>query len=661
MTRNGFRSIVFHAGFRKGRSAMVLGGLLAIAACVVARQWWGPRPASAEVPEAREAVAAASADSPPAAVASEGTTASARAAAPTPSATSAKRPIPDIVATVNGKPITREDIARESLVHCGKEILEAMVNKYLILQECRRLGITVSRREVDDEIERMARHFGIPVEQWLKLLRQERGIKPEQYANDIIWPTLALRKLAGERLVVTQEELVRAFETEYGPAVRARLIACSTPEKAQKLQAMAAANPDDFGNLAKTQSEDSVSASVKGLIQPIRKHGACREIEEAAFSIADGEVSKVILASGQYVILKREGLIDARKTKLEEVAPKLEEVIRDHKLRTVANEVFDQLQKRSVVQNVFNDPVKCQQMPGVAALINGSQITLRQLAEECIDHHGEDILDGMINRKLIEMACKERNVGMSDAEIDAEIARTASLMVRPLGDGSPDVKTWLALVTKKQGVPVDVYRRDVIWPQVALRKLVGSKIEVTDEDMKKGFEANYGPRVRCRAIIMTDQRRAHQVWEMARRNCTAEHFGELAAKYSVESSSRALEGEVPPIRKYGGQPELEKEAFSLKPGEISGLIQVDDKWVILFCEGTTKPVEVGFSSVRDMVYQDICEKKQRLAMSEYFEQLQQSATVDNYLAGTSRSPARSAAARDASPVVPTAYRDAAQR
>ena len=67
-------------------------------------------------------------------------------------------------------------------------------------------------------------------------------------------------------------------------------------------------------------------------------------------------------------------------------------------------------------------------------------------------------------------------------------------------------------------------------------------------------------------------------------------FGELAAKYSVERSTRANFGEVPPIRMYGGQPQLEEEAFALQPGDLSGVINVDDKFIILLCEGYTKPI-----------------------------------------------------------------------
>ncbi|OHB73271.1 MAG: hypothetical protein A2V70_20210 [Planctomycetes bacterium RBG_13_63_9] len=60
--------------------------------------------------------------------------------------------------------------------------------------------------------------------------------------------------------------------------------------------------------------------------------------------------------------------------------------------------------------------------------------------------------------------------------------------------------------------------------------------------------------------------------------------------------------------------------------------------MILFCEGYTKPTEVDFDSVRDLIYEDVHEKKQRIAMAKYFQQLQDAATIDNYLAGSSQRP-----------------------
>lgn len=617
---------------RKNRLRILLGSLFVMALCGVVRYYWGAEPAKAE--PANQSAPRKTAARPT--TEAKVTEAKVRPASAEKASDSSA---PAIVATVNTQRISREDLARECRRRYGKEVLESMVNKHLIMQECKRLGVSVTRADVDAEIEYMAKRFGIPVDQWLKMLKQERNVTPTQYANDIIWPTLALRKLAGERLSVSREELDREFDIQYGEAVRARLIAVADLEKAKKLQAQAAADPEEFGNLAKTYSEDAPSASAKGVIQPIRKHGSYQEIEDAVFNMEDGDVSPVIHAGGQYVILKRIELVPARPVKFEEVAPKLEVIIRDRKLRSVSQDVFQQLQSNAKVENVWNDPAKREKMPGVAATINGAPIPVSALDEECIVRHGQDTLEGMISRKLLEQACQKQGITVTEQDIDAEIARAALAGVRPKPGGKADVEAWLELIVKKQNIPLDIYRNDIVWPSAALKKLVGEQIEVTTDDLKKGYEANYGPRVRCLAIVMDNQRRAQQVFELARKNNTSENFGKLAEEYSVEPGSKAMRGEVPPIKKHGGQPKLEEEAFSLKPGELSGVIQVADKFIILRCEEYTKPTSnISFATVRDDIYEDLHEKKLRLAMADRLEDLQESAVIDNYLAGTSHEP-----------------------
>ena len=72
---------------------------------------------------------------------------------------------------------------------------------------------------------------------------------------------------------------------------------------------------------------------------------------------------------------------------------------------------------------------------------------------------------------------------------------------------------------------------------------------------------------------------------------------------------------MPPLGRHGGQPQLEEVAFQLQEGQLSGIIQVGDKFVILRCEGRTERIDVDESEVRDMLYRDIYEKKLRMAMS----------------------------------------------
>ena len=70
------------------------------------------------------------------------------------------------------------------------------------------------------------------------------------------------------------------------------------------------------------------------MINPIRKHGSYKEIEDAVFNMADGEISPVIHAGGQYVILQARGA-DARprRARSSRLPPKLKEILRDRKMR----------------------------------------------------------------------------------------------------------------------------------------------------------------------------------------------------------------------------------------------------------------------------------------------------------------------------------------
>lgn len=622
------------------RLRMILGSVAVVTISLLIRYYWGAEPASADPA------------TPTRARASSATPTGAHTPSTTPPASASK---PWIVAKVNGEQITRDQLGQECLRHYGEAVLESLVNKYLISEECRRQNIVITRGDVSEEIKRMATQFSVPTAQWLKMLEQERGISGEQYAADIVWPMLALRRLAGKQTEITHEELVKEFETRYGPAIDARLIACESAAMAHEVHAKAVAEPDSFPDLAKEYSVDVASAAAGGVIQPIRTHGSYPEIEQAAFNMEDGQISEVIPAGGQYVILKRRRELPGAKAVSFDatIQDGLRRVILQRKMRSTSNEIFQRLQANADVVNVLNDPIKGRQMPGVAALVNTPngvvKVTTAHLADACIDRYGKEVLEGTINRRLIEQACNKARIVITEADLDEEIARAASISVDLRPDGTPDVDAWLTLVTESQGVSVDVYRRDSVWPSVALKKLVAGRVKVSEEELGKGYEANYGPRVRCLAIVLNDLRMAQRVWGMARDNCTAHYFGALAAEYSVESSSRGLRGKVPPIKKHGGQPALEKEAFKLQPGRISGIIPADDQFVILFCEGLTTPVDVEYTTVREYIFKDVYEKKERIEMAKQFLQLQNEASIDNHLAKTIRRPKEKALPK---PVVP---------
>ena len=508
------------------------------------------------------------------------------------------------------------------------------------MHHCQNRGLVVSNEEIDAEINRMAARFKIGREQWIDMLERERGINEEQYKRDILWPTLALRKLAADQLTVSDEQLQKAHAARFGPAVKCRLIVVADRQLAEQLHRQIAAAPDDFARLAMQHSIDVNSASIGGLIQPIRRHVGDPAIEQAVFALQPNQISSIIPIGEQFAILKCEGHEPAREVPMEIVREELTEQIKEEKLREVAGMTFEQLQKTATVQNVWNNAQLRAQMPGVVATINGQPIPYQELAEECLLRYGEEVLDVEISHLLLQQELAKTNIAITDQDINAEIAHAAKLAGVVDAQGQPDFNKWFQIATQEQGVSKDQYLRDSVWPSAALKKLTGSAIQVTEVDLKKGYEANYSERVRCRAIVLGNMRRAQEVWAKARQNQSMDFFGDLAAEYSIEPTSKSLRGEVPPIRRNGGQQQLEDVAFALGPNELSGIVQLGDKFVILKCEGRTDPVDITFQEVRQILHQDIYEKKLRMAMGEKFEEIRTKSRIDNFLAGTSQSPDR---------------------
>ena len=569
------------------------------------------------------------------------------------------RPQHDVMALVNGKDISRKQLIDACVSRFGEDVLESLVNKRLIMNHCAKRNITVTNEEIAAEIDRMAKRFQLGREQWLELLEKERGVTAQEYARDIVWPTLALRKLADAQLQVSQDEIVKAYEQEHGEMVRARLIAVSNADKARQIHAQLTAKPDDFARVAIEHSEDVNSASVGGLIQPIRRHVGDKSIENEAFALQPGQISSIIQVGQQYVILKCDERLAPRPVPMAEVQAGIVDRIKDEKLREAASGIFASVQKTATIQNVYNNPELRQLMPDVVATVNGDRVTMQELGNECLLRHGEEVLEAEISRMLLEQAVTAANIKVTREDLDAEMRHGAELAGVVDKAGNADLAKWIETVTAEQGVTQEQYERDSVWPSAALKKLTASEVKVDEADIAKGFEANYGERVRCRAIVLGNQRRAQEVWDKARRNPTVEFFGDLAAEYSVEPSSKALRGEVPPLGRHGGQPQLEEVAFQLQEGQLSGIIQVGDKFIILRCEGRTERVDVDEQTVRDLLHRDIFEKKLRMAMGQKFEEINAQARVDNYLAGTTHAPDKPKGSAQQAPRADTAVRPTA--
>jgi len=117
----------------------------------------------------------------------------------------------------------------------------------------------------------------------------------------------------------------------------------------------------------------------------------------------------------------------------------------------------------------------------VPALVNGQPIFSWDYIKALHRQSGKEVLDQIINEKLIEQEIKKQGIQITQAEIDQEITQISD----QIGSESGGLDALLAF----QGVNRDEFNRQVRL-NLAMEKLVKSTIQITDEQIKQELADN---------------------------------------------------------------------------------------------------------------------------------------------------------------------------
>jgi foldase protein PrsA len=283
------------------------------------------------------------------------------------------------------------------------------------------------------------------------------------------------------------------------------------------------------------------------------------------------------------------------------------------------------------------------------ALVNGEAITRQQLADECVAIKGEEVLESLIGRRLIDQAIRAKKIEVSPAEIDAEIDRIAQNVA------GVSREAWLATLSKERKISPARYAREIIYPSIALKKLAGPMVQVTDQDIKDAFEAQFGERLKCRVILLNSLPIAKQVWEELKTN--PERFEKLAQDRSIDPDTRSLGGMVAePVPRHGyprpvfdqvfaqlvdvdpklnpKDPEYEKN--KPKDGDISGIIQVTEvTWAIFKREAVipARPYDPKDPALAKQIRESIFDAKLQEKIGELYNDVKRDSHIENMLTG----------------------------
>jgi len=257
---------------------------------------------------------------------------------------------------------------------------------------------------------------------------------------------------------------------------------------------------------------------------------------------------------------------------------------------------------------LISTPLKAQEViDRVVAIVNDDLITLSELRETALTINPASteqmdertVLDQMVESKLFEQEAKRRGITVSEQELDASIEQ-----VRSKYNLNEDQ---MEEVLKKQNLTPESFREQ--WRVQTLgNKLLESqlknKIVVTDEEVKKYYEENYGSInyssttteesevvvVIAHILISPDtpnaQDKAVEVAELAK---SGNDFGSLAREYSDDSFTSDKGGNLGSFKKGDLIEPLEIAVERTPEGKVSGPVQSPAGYHIVKVLNRTKP------------------------------------------------------------------------
>ncbi len=264
-----------------------------------------------------------------------------------------------------------------------------------------------------------------------------------------------------------------------------------------------------------------------------------------------------------------------------------------------------------------------------------------------------NILDELVSNEILLERAKAAGLEASDGEVEDKFTEFKS----------PYTEDEFQRQMKDRGVTVDDLKRD-LRRQLSIQKLINrevvAKISITDQDVNDFYNQNRGqfnvaePQYRIAQIVVTP-RKDPQVRNRknddattdaeARRKCSSllerlnsgADFAQLAMDYSEDPATATTGGDlgyIPESAFSQSDPALKKAVLALKPGQVSGVVALRDKYLILKLNSREAPGQRVLSDpqVLQSIRDALRNRKEQLLRAAYLATARDDAKVTNYLA-----------------------------
>ena len=269
-------------------------------------------------------------------------------------------------------------------------------------------------------------------------------------------------------------------------------------------------------------------------------------------------------------------------------------------------------------------------VPAVVAKVGERELTREELAAVAVSLVRRQALEALISHEVVRQEAKRQGVTATREEIDAytekrigeelqAMARRLRLKdVAALGEHLGKSAVGLAEVRRSAEATI----RPFGGPELLARKLLRRTIEISDGELRAGFEREYGPKARIRQIVVRTRVEAENVIRKLKMGLA---FDRLAKEVSLDRVSRPRGGELPPIPLSS---RLGESAFRLNPGEISDVIQTPDGFHVIELLEKIPARTAKFEDVKASLREKLVERQMMLRRETWLEDLMRKVKVE---------------------------------
>ncbi|MBW8350695.1 peptidylprolyl isomerase [Bacillus sp. IITD106] len=259
----------------------------------------------------------------------------------------------------------------------------------------------------------------------------------------------------------------------------------------------------------------------------------------------------------------------------------------------------------------------------IAASVGGEKITQAELNEALVKRYGQDTLNSMIEKKVIEQEAKKEKVSISDKEKQKEM----DSYIEQYGG-----KDAFEAALKQSGISKKDIEQDVI-QYLSIKKMLEPKIKITEDDMKKYFEekkASFDEKEQVQAshILVEDEKKAEEVEKKIKEG---KDFAELAKEYSTDPGSAQKGGDLGYFGKGEMVKEFEDAAFSMKIGEISDPVKSEHGYHIIKVTGKKAAKDAKYEDHKDEIKEALFKEKLQSEYQPWLEGIKAKYDIKNNL------------------------------